>query len=79
MSRAERLATLAKLAGMVEQRGRQVLGQAVSEVHQSRQQRDLLDSYLEEYRMRWLEQGKVGITGVELRRGAAFGSRRAGT
>ncbi len=72
MSRARRLATLVKLASLIERNSRRSLGVAVGGLQQAQQQQRQLEDYLGEYGRAWLEQGAAGIDARNLRAAAGF-------
>lgn len=66
MSRARRLQTLARLAGMVERNARLALARSTSELQRREAQQTQLESFDAEYASAWLEAGRSGLPGRDV-------------
>ncbi|MFM7273508.1 MAG: flagellar export protein FliJ [Gammaproteobacteria bacterium] len=74
MSRARRLQTLARLAGMVERNARLALARSTTELQRREAQQTQLESFDAEYASAWIEAGHSGLRGREV---VALGAFRA--
>jgi flagellar export protein FliJ len=66
MSRARRLQTLARLAGMVERNARLALARSTTELQRREAQQTQLESFDAEYANAWIEAGHSGLRGREV-------------
>lgn len=66
MSRARRLQTLVRLAGMAERNARLALARSTTEVQRREAQREQLESFDAEYARSWIEAGRAGLPGRDV-------------
>ena len=66
MSRARRLQTLVRLAGMAERNARLALARSTAEVQRREAQQSQLESFDAEYARSWLEAGRAGLPGRDV-------------
>jgi flagellar FliJ protein len=79
VKRSRRLQTLVRLAGAAERQARLRLAQTSQDLGRKEQQGRLLESYDVEYAAGWIERGRVGLSGADLGRLAAFRASLAST